>query len=102
MTAHFALISTSDELLRLVAEFAQGLGGVLEQPPGPGSVRVQVPDIEDTLLSLLTFVALSAMKLRVNLDEPLCEVTYQHGAEVSQVTLSLRISDIHLHKPSSV
>ena len=104
MTAHFALISTSDDLLRLVAEFAQGLGCALDQPPGSGigALRVQVTDTAETLLSLLTYVALTAMKVRVNLDEPLCEVTYQHGAEVSEVTLSFRIADIRIHKPSSV
>jgi hypothetical protein len=102
MTAHFTLVTVSEDLRRLVAEFARGLGCAPESAPGGGAVRAAIPDVADTLLSLLTYVALSAIKLLIDLAEPLCEVTYRHGAEASEVTLSLRLADIRLQKPVSV
>ena len=102
MTVHFALTSESDELLRLVAEFAQGLGCTLQPALGPsGSLRMKIPEESDMLLSLVTYVALSATKLGVDLVEPLCEISYKRGADASEVTLALRISDIRLQNPTA-
>jgi hypothetical protein len=102
MIVHFILTSTSDVLRRLVAEFAQGLGcTTLPSAAGAANLRVEVPDGADTLLSLLTYVALSSMKLQLDLREPLCAVTYKHAAEASEVTLTLRIADIALQKTAS-
>ena len=102
MTLHFMLASESDRLLRLVGEFAHGLGCTLEAAPAQGGgLRAEVPDGADTLLNLLTFVALSATKLGVRLIEPLCEITYRQGTSASEVTLGLRIADIRLHAPAA-
>ena len=100
MTVHFTLATKSDDLFRLVGDFAQGLGCTLQEEPIVDTLRAEVPDGAETLLNLITFVALSAMKCGVALDEPLCEVTYRQGA-ASEVTLALRIADIRLHGPAS-
>ena len=100
MTVHLRLVSESERLVRLVGEFAQGLGCTLEAaPPGSGELRAEVPGAE-ALLELLSYVALSATKLGVQVLESLCEVTYRHDTAASDVTLGLRIVDIRLHGPA--
>ena len=101
MTVHLLIVSDSDNLLQLVGEFAKGLGCTLEAAPATGrGLRVELPDGAETLLNLLTYVALSATKLGVQLVEPTCEVTYRQGNAASVVTLALRIADFRLHTPT--
>lgn len=98
MTAHLTLLSENEVLLRLVADFARGLGCPLHAVPastGRG-ITAEVPDAGDTLLALLTHVALSATKAEVDVAEPLCRVTYRHGSAPSEVTLGLRIAEFSL------
>ena len=102
MTVHLLLVSQSDNLLQLVGEFAKGLGCTLEAAPATGrGLRLQLAEGADTLLNLLTFVALSATRLCVRLDEPTCEVTYRQGNAASVVTLALRIADFRLDTPTA-
>ena len=102
MTVHLLLISQNENLLLLVGEFAKGLGCTIEAAPATGrGLRLQLAEGAETLLNLLTFVALSATKLGVQLPEPTCEVTYRQGNAASAVTLALRIADFRLHAPAT-
>ena len=101
MTVRFTFATKSDHLFRLVAEFAQGLGCTVQAGPIDGALRAEVPAGAEGVLDLITYVALSAMKSRVDLAEPLCEVTYRQDAAASEVALALRIADIRLQAPAS-
>jgi hypothetical protein len=99
MIVHLTLVSENEVVLRLVGDFARGLGCALDTvPASPGrGIRTEVPDAGgDTLLELLTHIALSATKGGVNVAEPLCRVTYRHGSAPSQVTLGLRIAEFSI------
>jgi hypothetical protein len=95
-TMHFTLVSENEEVLRLVADFARGLGCSIEPVAasmGRG-IRVEVPDAGGPLLELLTHVALSTAKADVDVTEPLCRVTSRHEGARSDVTLGLRIAEL--------
>lgn len=97
MTAHLTLESENELVLRLVSDFARGLGCTFDTVPtstGRG-MWTEVPDA-DTLLELLTHIALSAMRAEVDVAEPLCRVTYRHGSVPSQVTLGFRIAEFSI------
>ena len=99
MTVSVTLVSTSELVLRLVHDFARGLGCVVDAGPlsSDRSIRIEVNDDGHSLLELLTHVALSATKAGVDVTEPLCQVTYRHGGGVTpDVTLTLRIADIRI------
>jgi hypothetical protein len=104
MTVSVTLVSENDQVLRLVRDFAHGLGhpvDVAQTSAGQG-VRIEVDDEDHSLVELLTHVALSAAKAGVNVAEPLCYVTYQHRSVTSQVTLSLRIIDFRIDKAERI
>jgi len=88
--------SQNKRLLGLVRDFALGLG--FSDEPGPTSqVAVSLPQASDeTLLHLLTHVALSATKSGVEPGEPLCSVTFQEDGASSEVRLGLRIASFDL------
>ena len=98
MTAHLTLVSSNDLVLSLVRDFARGLGSSVDpvpEPAGPG-IRVDLPDVANSLLELLTHVALSATKAGVDVQEPRCMVTYRHEGAASTMTLTLRIADVSI------
>jgi hypothetical protein len=94
MTLNLMLTSENAKLLRLVRDFARGLGCEVEAADGAEGPRLQanVPDGE-ILLELLSYIALSATNAGVDIAEPLCRVTYRHPSAASMVTFALRIAD---------
>lgn len=98
MIVRLMLVSENEVVLRLVGDFARGLGCALDIiPASPGrGIRMEVPDAGDTLLELLTHVALSATKAGVDVSEPLCRVTYRHSNAPSEVTLGFRIAEFSI------
>jgi len=92
MTVHFILVSENELLLRLVREFAQGLGWTAEEAPeGISVVQPDMLDGGDHFLRLLTYVALAAAKAGIAASEPLCRVRYREG-KGAEVSLSVRIA----------
>jgi len=98
MTLFVTLISKHEEILELVRDFAHGLGCPVDM--GPVAVRrrlqIEVNDDDHSLVELLTHVALSATKARVEVTEPECHITYRHAGVTSDVSLALRIADFHI------
>src|SRR5688572_10981162 len=93
--------SRNQRLLGLVRDFAVGLG-FTNQPAPPSQVAVSLEQGSDeTLLHLLTHVALSATKSGVEPDEPLCLVTFQEHRATSEVTLGLRIASFDLQSATN-
>jgi hypothetical protein len=103
MTVSVTLVSKSEQVLRLVHDFAHGLGCPVDMgsPSSGGSIRIEVGD-DHSLLELLTHVALSATKAGVNVAEPLCHVTYRHRGVTSNVTLTLRIAEVGIDTPTRI
>ena len=93
--------SQNKRLLGLVRDFAVGLG--FQNEPGPPSqVAVSLPQASDeTLLHLLTHVALSATKSGMETTEPLCRVTFREAGAASEVTLGLKIASFDLQSATS-
>jgi len=98
MAVFLSLVSESDLILRLVSEFAHGLGCPVDigLMSSGHSIRIEVDDDDRNLVELLTHVALSAAKAGVDVAEPLCHVTYRHPGAPSDVTLTLRITDFRI------
>ncbi|MGH9255845.1 MAG: hypothetical protein ACRD3C_14890 [Vicinamibacterales bacterium] len=98
MTVYLTLISGNDLVLRLVGDFARGLGCTLDMVTAPAGrgIRIEVPDVGHGLVELLTHVALSATKAGVDVSEPLCQVTYRYGDVSSEATLALRVADFRI------
>jgi hypothetical protein len=101
MTMHFTFMTGSQQLAALVRDFARGLGCAPDADGPPDAVRCHLPDAGGPLLHLLTHIALTAMKLGVELNEPLCQVRYREGDATAEVTLSLRLADIRLQSASA-
>lgn len=95
MTVYLTLISGSHLILHLVSDFARGLGcpvDVVADQPHRG-IRIEALDAGDTLVELLTHVALSATKAGVDPGEPLCELTYRRAGASAEVRLVVRIAE---------
>jgi hypothetical protein len=105
MTISVTLVSENDQLLRLVRDFARGLGCRVDMAPvsSGGSIRIALDDDDDhSLVELLTHVALSAAKAGIDVAEPLCHVTYQHRSVTSEVTLTLRIAEFRIDRAAGI
>jgi hypothetical protein len=103
MTVFVTLISENDLVLRLVRDFARGLGCPVTAPTSPGqSIRIEVDDDDHSLVELLTHVALSAAKAGVDVAEPICHVTYRHRSVTSEVTLTLRIAEFRIDNAAGI
>jgi hypothetical protein len=100
MMVSLIVFSESDVLLRLVGDFARGLGCPVNPTLAPlaRGVQTELPDGDDTLLELLNHVALSATKAGVDLWEPLCRVTYWHPGASAEVAIGLRVAEFNLNK----
>jgi hypothetical protein len=94
MTVSVTLVSENDLVLRLVHDFAHGLGCPVDT--SGRSVRIEVDDDGHSLVELLTHVALSATNAGVDIAEPRCHVMYRHSGVTSNVTLTLRIADVRI------
>jgi hypothetical protein len=98
MTVYLTLTSGNDLVLRLVSEFARGLGCAVDAASTTANhrVRIEVPDTGHTLVELLTHVALSATKAGIDLTEPLCEVESRHAGASSEVKLAFRVAEFSI------
>lgn len=102
MTVFVTLITESELLLRLVSDYARGLGCDVDgASPARGSIRIEVDD-DRSLVELLTHVALGAAKAGVAVSEPLCQVTYRHAGVTSDVILTLRIAEFRIDTAARV
>jgi hypothetical protein len=98
MRVHFTLVSQNDTLLRLVRDFAQGLGWAVEAAPA-SAISVSQSDGQlapEHLVRLLTYVALGAAKTGVDSSEPLCQVRYREENAGAEVTLGLQIAQFDM------
>ena len=91
-----SVVSESGALLRLVREFAEGLGWTLTSIT-PSSITLREPEESgpERVLNLLTFVSLSTAKVGIDSSEPLCRIRYREGP-ASEVTLGVRITEFDL------
>ena len=98
MTVYLTLTSGNDLVLRLVSEFARGLGCAVDAASTTANhrIRIEVPDNGHTLVELLTHVALSATKAGIDLTEPLCEVASRHVGASSEVKLAFRVAEFSI------
>ena len=98
MTVYLTLTSGNDLVLRLVSEFARGLGCAVDAASTTANhrVRIEVPDTGHTLVELLTHVALSATKAGIDLTEPLCEVASRHAGASSEVKFAFRVAEFNI------
>jgi hypothetical protein len=99
MLIEFTLITQNHALLKLVHEFAEAADCEVDVRVTPDSeVRARLPGEggADLLLHLLSYVALSAVKLGVEVGEPRCRVRFREPQAPAAVTLALSVSAIDL------
>ena len=99
MNIEFTLITQSHALLKLVHEFAEALGGEVDVRAKPqAEVRARLPEEggADLFLHLLGYVALSAVKLGLDVGEPQCRVRFREPQAAAAVTLAFSVSAIDL------
>ena len=97
MTVSLRVTSKNDQVLRLVHDFARGLGCAADWTTSPDRVVwIQLDDDHHDVLELLTHVALTATKVGLDVSEPLCQMTYQYSGVTSNVTLALRLVDVRI------
>jgi len=97
MNLSVTLVTDNDVVRRLVSDFAHGLGRPVTAAISPDrAIRIEVDDDVQSLVELLTHVALSAAKAGVDVAEPICHVRYQHQSVTSEVTLTLRIAEFRI------
>jgi hypothetical protein len=95
------VVSQSERRLGLVRDFALGLG-VASEPAPPSQVALSLTQASDeTVLHLLTHVALSATKSGVETSEPVCRVSFQEPGAASEVKLELKIASFDLQAAKS-
>ena len=97
MQIELEVVSHNEALLRLIREFAEGLGWTLG-PKVPSGISLR--QTEDSaganhLLNVLTYMALSAAKTGGDASEPLCRIRYREG-HASAVKLGIRIAEFDL------
>ena len=98
MTAHLAVLSRNGLVLKLVSDYAHGLGCASEaisEPEGNG-IRIAMSNDDVGLVDLLTQVALGCAKAGVEVNEPLCLVTSRGAGASSQVRVALRMGRFNI------
>jgi hypothetical protein len=102
MIIQFTLASRSRALLKLVGEFAQGLECEFDVRTTHADVRARLPEdaSADLLLHLLSYVALSSVKLGLDVSEPQCQVRFHEPKAEAAVTLAFSVSAVDLGKAS--
>ena len=103
MTGHLTLESTSEVVLRYVADFAHGLGCAVTTPRDSSrhAIQMALPESSDALLELISHIALSATRANVDIGEPLCHITFQHDHAPAVVTLGVRLAAFNIDAASS-
>ena len=97
MNLSVTLVTDNDVVRRLVSDFAHGLGRPVTAAISPDrAIRIEVDDDVQSLVELLTHVALSAAKAGINVAEPTVRVTYQHPSVTTAVALTLRIDEFRI------
>ena len=98
MTVQLTLFTDEDTIRTNVADFAKGLGCSVAGAASPEAreLRTVLPDGNDTLLELLTHVALTATKAGMHVSEPLCRVTYRHQSTSPEVALEFRLTEFNI------
>src|SRR5687767_4962328 len=99
MIIEFTLNTQSHALLKLVHEFAEALECEVDVRVTPDSeVRARLPEESgaDLLLHLLSYVSLSAVKLGLEVGEPLCRVRFREPQAAAAVTLAFNVSSVDL------
>jgi hypothetical protein len=94
MTAELTVVSGSGVVLKLVGDYAHGLGCASEAvstAEGTG-LRIDIGTFDARLVDILTHVALACAKAGLDVDEPRCELTYRGANANSRVRLALRIA----------
>jgi hypothetical protein len=96
--AHLTVESKSEAVRATVADFAHGLGCEVEDGRREGTplLRITMPESTDHVLELMSHIALSATRALVDLDEPLCRVSFRHRGAASVVTLGLRVTELDI------
>ena len=103
MIIQFTLASRSRALLKLVGEFAEGLECEFDARTTPhADVRAWLPEdaSADLFLHLLSYVALSSVKLGLDVSEPQCQVRFHEPKAAAAVTLAFSVSAVDLGKAS--
>jgi len=102
MIIQFTLASRSPALLKLVGEFAEGLECEFGVQTTHADVRARLPEdaSADLLLHLLSYVALSSVKLGLDVSEPQCQVRFHEPKAAAAVTLALSVSAVDLENAS--
>jgi hypothetical protein len=99
MIIQFTLASESQALLTLVREFAEGLDCEVDVLATPhDDLRVRLPEKAgaELLLHLLSYVALSTVKLGLDVGEPQCRMRFREPNAAAAVALAFNISAIDL------
>lgn len=97
MIVQCTLASESHALLKLAREFAEGLECEVDVRATPHpDVRAQLPEAAgaDLLLHLVSYVALSAVKLGLDASEPQYRVQFHEPKAAGTVTLTFSVSAI--------
>src|SRR5262245_10627618 len=103
MTVEFTLITQSHALSKLVHEFAEALECEVDVRSTPhAEVRARLPEegSADSLLHLLSYVALTAVRLGLDVGEPWYQVRFREPQAAAAVTLAFSVSAINLGDPS--
>jgi hypothetical protein len=99
MVIEFTLITQSPALSKLVHEFAEALECEVDVRATPhAEVRARLPEEGGAglLLHLLSYVALSAVKLGLDVGEPRCRVRFREPQAAAAMTLVFSVSAIDL------
>lgn len=102
MIVQLTLASQSESLLTLVGDFAEGLGCQVARSSARADVRARLPQDApaDLLLHLLSYVALSAVKLGLDVNEQRYQVRFHERGAKADATLTFTVSAIALGQAS--
>ena len=99
MTVEFTLITQNHALSKLVQEFAEALECEVDvRATAHVEVRARLPEegAADSLLHLVSYVALTAVKLGLDVGEPRYQVRFRERQAAAAVTLAFSVSAINL------
>jgi hypothetical protein len=90
------VLSRDATVMQYVRDFAKGLGCAVDGggESGDGGIRIELADTAE-LVELLDYVALTAIRAGVDVQEPLCRLTYRRDGS-AQVTLGVRCVELTL------
>jgi hypothetical protein len=91
----------ADDIASVLRQPATKVSCAMCRPAFGRGLETELPDGDDALLELLSYVALSATKAGVAVEEPLCRINYWHEGASVEVTMDLRVADFTLDKAVS-